>query len=170
MAESSLRAFLKKLFTLIEGQLHYNIVVGFPIQWHESAMDVHVTPSWTPLPPASLSHPSGLSQCTGLECPVSCIEIGLVIYFTYGNIHVSMLLFKSSQPSFSQSPKICCLYLCLFCCLAYRVIITIFQIPYICPNILYWCFTFWLTSLCIIGPSFIHLVGTDSNVFFLMAE
>ena len=28
---------------------------------------------------------------------------------------------------------------------------------------------FWLTSLCIIGSSFIHLVRTDSNVFFLMA-
>ena len=27
------------------------------------------------------SHPSGLSQCTSFECPVSCIELGLVIYF-----------------------------------------------------------------------------------------
>ena len=35
---------------------------------------------------------------------------------------------------------------------------------------LYWCFSFWLTSLCIIGSSFIHLIRTDSNVFFLMAE
>ena len=32
------------------------------------------------------------------------------------------------------------------------------------------CFSFWLTSLCIIGSSFIHLIRTDSNVFFLMAE
>ena len=36
--------------------------------------------------------------------------------------------------------------------------------------ILYWCFSFWLTSLCIIGSSLIHLIRTDSNVFFLMAE
>ena len=36
--------------------------------------------------------------------------------------------------------------------------------------ILYWCFSFWLTSLCIRGSSFIHLIRTDSNVFFLMAE
>ena len=36
--------------------------------------------------------------------------------------------------------------------------------------ILYWCFSFWLTSLCIIGSSFIHFIRTDSNVFFLMAE
>ena len=42
--------------------------------------------------------------------------------------------------------------------------------PYICVSILYWCFSFWLTSLFIIGSSFIHLIRTDSNVFFLMAE
>ena len=39
-----------------------------------------------------------------------------------------------------------------------------------CVSILYWCFSFWLTSLCIIDSSFIHLIRTDSNVFFLMAE
>ena len=36
--------------------------------------------------------------------------------------------------------------------------------------ILYWCFSFWLTSLCIIGSSVIHLIRPDSNVLFLMAE
>ena len=40
----------------------------------------------------------------------------------------------------------------------------------ICVCILYWYFSFWLTSLCIIGSSFIHLIRTDSNVFVLMAE
>ena len=39
-----------------------------------------------------------------------------------------------------------------------------------CVSILYWCFSFWLTSLFIISSSFIHLIRTDSNVFFLMAE
>ena len=34
---------------------------------------------------------------------------------------------KSSHPHLlPQSPKVCSLYLCFFCCLAYRVIITIF--------------------------------------------
>ena len=61
------------------------------LNWHESAMGVHVSPILNPLPPPSPSHPFGLSQCTGFECPVSCIKLGLVIYFTYGNIHVSML-------------------------------------------------------------------------------
>ena len=37
-------------------------------------------------------------------------------------------------------------------------------------SIQYWCFSFWLTSFCIIGSGFIHLIRTDSSVFFLMAE
>ena len=40
----------------------------------------------------------------------------------------------------------------------------------ICINIWYLCFFFWLTSLCIIGSRFIHLVRTDSNVFLFIAE
>ena len=78
---------------------------------------------------------------------------------------------KSSHPRpLPQSPKDCCIHQCLFCCLAYRVIITIFLNSIYMISILYWCFSFWLTSLCIIGSSFIHLIRTDSNVFFLMAE
>ena len=35
--------------------------------------------------------------------------------------------FKSSHPRlFPQSPKVCSLHLCLFCCLKYRIIFTIF--------------------------------------------
>ena len=52
-----------------------------------------------PLPSPSPSHPSGLSQCIGFECPVSCIKLGLVIYFTYGNIHVSMPFSQIIPPS-----------------------------------------------------------------------
>ena len=72
---------------------------------------------------------------------------------------------------FPQSLKVCSLYLCLSCCLAYRIIDTIFlNSIYICINILYWCFFFWLTSLCIIGSSFIYCSRTDSNAFFFIAE
>ena len=61
---------------------------------------VYMCPSsWIPLPPPSSSHPSGLFQCTGFECPVSCIDLGLAIYFTYGNIHVSMLFSQIIPPS-----------------------------------------------------------------------
>ena len=54
---------------------------------------------------------------------------------------------KSSHPHLlPQSLKVCSLHLCLFCCLSYRVIVTIFlNSIYICVNILYWWFSFWLT-------------------------
>ena len=57
------------------------------------------SPSWTPLLPPSLSHPSGSSQCTSPEHPVSCIKPGLVIRFTYDNIHVSMPFSQTIPPS-----------------------------------------------------------------------
>ena len=92
-------SFKKKVFILIEGWLLYNIVVIFAIHWHESAMGVHVFPIMSPLPPSSPSHPSGSSQCTIPEHPVSCIEPGLAIYFTYDNIHVSVLFSQIIPPS-----------------------------------------------------------------------
>ena len=46
----------------------------------------HPEPS---LPPPSPSHPSGSSQCTSPEHPVSCIEPGLATHFIYDIIHVS---------------------------------------------------------------------------------
>ena len=84
-------------------------------------------PFWTPLPPPSPSHPSGSSQCSGFECPVSCPGLGLVIYFTYGSIPVSTLFSQIIPPSpFPTESKVCSLHLCLFCCVVYRVIVTIF--------------------------------------------
>ena len=71
-----------------------------------------VPPSPTPLPPPSPSHPSVLYQGTSFECPVSCTELGLVIYFTYGNIHVSMLFSQIIPPHLLQSPK-AVLYICV---------------------------------------------------------
>ena len=43
-------------------------------------------------PPPSPSHPSGSSQCTSPEHPISCIEPGLVIHFTYDNLFFPALL------------------------------------------------------------------------------
>ena len=60
-------------------------------------------PSWTPLSPPSPSHPSGSSQCTSPERTVSCIEPGLVICFTYDDIHDSMLFSQIIPPSLSPT-------------------------------------------------------------------
>ena len=40
--------------------------------------------------PSSPLHPSELCLNTSFECPASCIEFALVIYFTYGNKHFSI--------------------------------------------------------------------------------
>ena len=80
--------------------------------------------SWTPLPPPSPYHPSGSSQCTSPKLPVSCIEPGLAIHFLYDIIHV-LMPFSQTIPflPLPQSPKDCSIHLCLFCCLAYRVLL-----------------------------------------------
>ena len=56
------------------------------------------SPFCTSLSPPSPSHPSGSSKCTSPEHPVSCIEPGLVIYFIYDNIHVSVLFSQIIPP------------------------------------------------------------------------
>ena len=83
--------------------------------------------SWTPLPPPShtipLGHPS--APTSSILYPASNLDWRFVSY---------MILYmfqchspKSSHPlPLPQSPKDCSTHLCLFCCLAYRVIITIF--------------------------------------------
>ena len=70
-------------------------------------------PSQNPVPNPSPSHSSGVSQCPGLECPVSCIEVGLVIYFTYGNIHISILFSQIIPPSPSPRVQKSVLYVCV---------------------------------------------------------
>ena len=56
-------------------------------------------PSWTPLPAHSPYNPSGSSQWTSPEHPVSCNEPGLALHFTYDNIHVSMSFSQIIPPS-----------------------------------------------------------------------
>ena len=121
-------------------------------------------PSHIPPHPIPQGHPSA-------PVSVSCIETGLVIYFTYGNIHVSMLFSQIIPPSPSLRVQNTVFYICVsFAVLHKGPSLPSFKVPYICVNTLYWCFSFWLTSLCIIGSSFIHLIRTDSNAFFLMVE
>ena len=71
----------------------------FAIQWHESAMDLHVFPIPIP-PPASLPIPSlwvfPVHQPWAL---VSCIQPGLAICFTLDSILVSMLFSQNIPPS-----------------------------------------------------------------------
>ena len=106
----------------------YNIVVGFAIHSHESAMGVHVfpilkTPSHLLRHSIPLGHPSApalstLSHASNLDWrSISHIVIYMLQCYSLKSSHPHLL---------PQSPKDGSLHLCLFCCLSYRVIITIF--------------------------------------------
>ena len=114
--------FLKNKFINFNWRLiTLHIVLVFAIYWHESAMGIHVLPILNPFPTAFPAHPSGSSQCTSTEHPVSCIEPGLVICFTYYNIPVLMLFSQITPPLpspteskrlffTSVSPLLSCIY------------------------------------------------------------
>ena len=92
-------SFLIIIFYLFIYFLTLQYCIVFAIQQHESAMGVHVFPILNP-PPIFLPILSPeSSQCTSPKNPVSCIEPGLVICFTYDNLHVSMPFSHIIQPS-----------------------------------------------------------------------
>ena len=130
------------LFILVGRLLPYNIVVVFAIHLHESAMGVHVTLILNLFPPASPYHPSRLSQCTGFECPVLCMKFVLVIYFTYGNIHISVLFSQIIPPSSSPTESKSLLFISASILLSYIYGHHDHLFKYICISILYWCFSF----------------------------
>ena len=135
----------------------------FAIHSHESAVGVHVFPILKP-PPISLPNPipqghrsapalSTLSHASNLDC--QSLSHMIIYMFQCHSL-------KSSHPHLlPQNPEVCSLHLCLFCCLAYRVIVTIFL------NSIYMCqYTVSVFFFRIIGSSFIHIIRTDSNAFF----
>ena len=114
--------FIYFIFVLL-----YNIVLVLPYINMNPPRVYMCSQYWNSLPPPSPFHPSGSSQCTSPKHLVSCIEPGLVICFLYDIIHVLMPFSQIITPlPLPQSPEDCFIHLCLFCCLTYRVIVTIF--------------------------------------------
>ena len=82
------------------------------------------SPSWTPVPPPSHPISQGLPSAPALSTLSHASNLDwrsvshMVIYM------FQCYSFKSSHPRLlPQNPKGCSLQLCLFCCLAYRVIV-----------------------------------------------
>ena len=101
------------LFILIGGYLLSNIVLVFPYIDMNPQWVYMCSPSWTSFPSPSPAHSSGSSQCTSPEHPVSCIEPGLVIRFTYDIIHVSVPVSQIIPPSPSPRVQKTVLYICV---------------------------------------------------------
>ena len=111
--------------------------VGF---WHTSTWTGHrhMCSSILNTPHTSLSTMS--TQVVPEHCLlVPCLthQFALVMYFTYGLVHISMISLKFSLHCLLPlSTKVCSLHLCLFCCPACRIIGIVFQNSiYICTYI-----------------------------------
>ena len=119
--------FFKKFIYFNWRLLLYNIVMVFALHSCESAMGIHVFTHepLTHLPPHPIpqGHPSApalstLSHASNLDWQsIPHMIIYMFQYYSLKSPHLCLL---------PQSPKVCTLHLCLFRCLAYRVIITIF--------------------------------------------
>ena len=89
------------------------------------------------LPPRTIPLGSLSAPAPSIQYHASNLDWGFISYMI-------LYMFKCHSPKLShplplpQSPKDCSIHLCLFCCLAYRVIVTIFL------NSIYMC---WYTVL-----------------------
>ena len=82
------------------------------------------SPSWTLLPPHTIPLGRPGAPAPSIQYRTSNLDWQLVSYMIY--------IFQCHSPKSShllplpQSPKDCSVHQCLFCCLVYRVIVTIF--------------------------------------------
>ena len=115
------------LFSVLFIYFTLQYFIGFAIHWHESAMGVHVFPILN-LPPTSFPVPSlwvipvHQPQASSILHRTWTGDSFLIWYYTCFNA----ILPNHPLLPLPQSPKDCSIHLCLFCYLAYRVIVTIF--------------------------------------------
>ena len=144
------------------------------IYQHGSLKGIHMAPSSkASLPPLIPSQPSRISQSPSLSSLnyttnshwLSILHM-LVYMFPCYSLYYPTLSFLPTPPmsislfSLPESPLH-----------TYKQVHQHqFSRVYICINIQYLFFSIWLTPLCIIGSTFIHLKTTDSSAFFYLAE
>ena len=107
------------------------------------------------------------------EFSESCSKFPLAICFTHGivNFYVTLSIHLPFFPLSSHLVHRSVLYVC-FSTATLKISSSVpsLQIPYIYVSIRHLYFSFWLTSFCVMGSSFVHLIRTDSNAFLFMAE
>ena len=151
----------------------YNIGLISIIYQHEFTIGVHIFPSSSiSLPPSAHSHSSRLLQIPCLsflrhtQIPTGYLFTYVSVYHPCCSLHSSHPLPRLPHPS----PQVCSLSPHLHSCSENRFVNPILpESIYMCVDIRYLFFSD-LTSLCITGSGFIHLIRTDSNSFLFMAE
>ena len=106
------------------------------------------------------------------EYPESHSKFPLAICYTHGivNFYVTLSIHLPFSLLFSHLVHMSVLYVCFsIAALKINSSVPSFQIPYILPVYDIY-ISFWLTSLCIIGSSFVQFIRTQSNVFLFMAS
>ena len=122
-------------------------------------------PSFLNLPPTPPSHPTRSSQSP---------ELSSLCYRATSHqlsvLHMLLSQFVPPAPS-PLCPHVDSLCLHLYSCPADRFFCTIFlDSIYICVNIWYLFFSFWLTSLWMTDSGFIHITTNDPIYFLFMAK
>ena len=151
----------------------YNVVLVSAIRQHESAARIHTSPSpGTSLPPPSASHPSSCLRPQG-SGSLHHTENPPWLSISHTIMHMFPCCSLSSSHSLPPPlcPQVCFLCLHLHCYPANGFISTFLDSIYMYQYIniyinIYMCQYFSFSPLCIMDCSFIHLIRTDSNVFF----
>ena len=132
---------------------------------------IHVSPpSWTSAPPPTPSHSCRWLQSSDLS---SLIHRANSHWLSFSHMVVCVFPFVPPSPSSPPLPfsNKSVLYVCIsVAALQISSSVPSFYIPYICINISFLFFSFWLTSFCITGCRFIHLIRTDSHGFLFMTN